>query len=76
MGAILKLISAILGIVSLILMLVAFIPLLGWLNWVVIPFAAISLIISSIADSRSGKAMSGAAVLFGILRLIFGGGIL
>ena len=68
--------SAILGMVSLILIMLAFIPLLGWLNWVVVPFAVFSLIVSSIAGSRSGKAMCAVAVIAGILRLIYGGGIL
>jgi hypothetical protein len=75
MGTIMRLISAILGMVSLILMLVAFTPLLGWLNWVVIPFAVISLIISSISNSSAGKTMCTVAIICGVLRLFFGGGI-
>ena len=76
MKMILKLVSVILGIVSLFGMLLAFIPLFGWLNWFLIPFATIGLIISSIAESGGGKIMCVVTILFGILRLIFGGGIL
>jgi len=57
-------------------MLLAFIPLLGWLNWFLIPVAIIGLIISSISASSAGKTMCAVAIIFGILRLIFGGGIL
>lgn len=74
------------GILSIIGMLVAFIPCLGALNWLVIPFAIIGLIISAIALSsaesdKKGTAIAGLvccgiAVLFGLLRLIFGGGVL
>ena len=64
------------GIISLIIMLVAFIPLLGLLNWVSIPIATLGLIFSSIVNSRNGKTMCITAMIFGILRLMFGGGIL
>jgi len=64
------------GIISLIIMLVAFIPLLGWLNWISIPIATLGLIFSSIVNSRNGKTMCIVAIVFGILRLMFGGGIL
>ena len=64
------------GMISLIIMLVAFIPLLGWLNWISIPIATLGLIFSSIVNSRNGKTMCIVAILFGILRLMFGGGIL
>ncbi len=64
------------GIISLIIMLVAFIPLLGWLNWISIPIATLGLIFSSIVNSRNGKTMCIVAIIFGILRLMFGGGIL
>jgi hypothetical protein len=71
-----KLIAFLSGIVSLLLMLVAFIPMLGWLNWLFIPFAFIGYIISSSCKSSSGKAMNGMAMIFGLLRLFLGGGIL
>lgn len=71
-----KFISNILGIVSLLLVIIAFIPLLGWLNWVVIPFAIVGLMISAVSNSKGGKTMCGMAVLLGMLRLILGGGIL
>jgi hypothetical protein len=71
-----KVVGSLLGILSLLGMLIAFIPLLGWLNWIVIPFAIIGLIICSIANSSGGKTMCIVAIIFGILRLMFGGGLL
>lgn len=72
------------GILSLVGMVVAFMPCLGSLNWLNIPFAAVGLIISVIAASRpdtrrlgsAGATMAGIAIMVGILRLILGGGIL
>jgi hypothetical protein len=72
----LRILGSLFGIISLILMLVAFVPLLGWLNWLVIPFAVIGLIISSLGNSTGGRAMNGVAIIVGIIRLVWGGGIL
>src|SRR6187549_3933024 len=41
----LNVISALIGIAALVAALVAFIPLLGWLNWLVIPVVAIGLVL-------------------------------
>ncbi len=71
-----SLIGNIVGIVCMLLMIVAFIPMLGWLNWVVIPVSAVGLIISSIAGSSGGKTMCGFAIAVGTARLMWGGGIL
>ena len=70
-----RMIGSILGIVSLILMAVAFAPLMGWLNWIFVPLAIISLIISSIVGSRTGQLTSVIAIIGGIMRLKLGGGI-
>ena len=79
--------SLIFGILSIIGMIVAFFPCLGSLNWINIPFAAIGLTISIIATTQTnvgesnGNAIAGLvlcsiAMLFGLIRLIAGGGVL
>jgi len=70
-----KTLGLILGIFVAIGMMLAFIPLLGWLNWLNIPFAILGLIFSSIGNSQGGKVLCGVAIVLGILRLILGGGI-
>ncbi len=70
-----KIIGSLFGIVCLLGMLIAFIPLLGWLNWLVIPLAVVGLIVSSLVKSSSGKTMCIVVIIFGILRLMFGGGL-
>ena len=78
-------ISLIWGILAIIGMMVGFIPCLGALNWLNIPFAGIGLLIGLIALGTSGNenkngAVAGIiccaiAVLFGIVRLFIGGGV-
>ena len=80
------LICVIWGIVALLWMLLAFIPLLGWGNWFMIPFAAIGAIIGAIgyaltSPQNRGRAKAGiilnvAAALIGAIRLSLGGGII
>ncbi len=74
------------GIGSMLWTLLAFIPLLGILNWPMIPFASIGLIISGLGyaltspehrgRARVGLWLNGLAILIGIVRLHLGGGIL
>jgi hypothetical protein len=81
-----QLVSLIWGILAVIGMGVAFIPCLGALNWLVIPFAVIGLIIGIVALAQAppanrGQAVAGTvcsaiAVVLGCVRLVLGGGIL
>jgi hypothetical protein len=71
-----KIIGLILGILSALGMLLAFIPLLGWLNWINIPFAIIGLIFSVISKSKGGTVLCIVAIIFGMIRLALGGGII
>jgi len=71
-----KLIGRIFAIITVVLMLVAFIPLLGWLNWLVIPFAIVGLLFSVIGKSTGGTVICCVAIVLGMLRLMLGGGII
>ena len=81
----LRVLSLVWGILSILGMLVAFVPCFGWLNWVVIPFALVGLVISGLAyvgspqDRRGGPIIGlitcSTAVVFGIMRLMVGGGV-
>jgi len=71
------------GIFSIMGMFVAFLPLLGWMNWGVIPFAIAGLVISiiGIATSRKSIRLGVAAIVLcciaivvGAFRLNLGGG--
>ncbi len=80
-----QLISVIWGLLGLLGAFVAFFPCLGWLNWLIIPFALIGLVMALVArdqeartgatPSNTGVILNGAAVLVGFGRLMIGGGI-
>ena len=81
-----QVLSLVWGILALLGFLLAFIPCLGALNWLNIPFAVIGLILGIVAFASAPagrRGLSGAgivlcliAVFIGAKRLIWGGGIL
>ena len=64
------LISLLWGIVAMFLMLIVFIPLVGWANWLVIPFAAVGAVIAAIGVMLSDKGSNGRAKAGLMLNLI------
>ena len=71
-----NLVSLIIGLVALVCALVAFIPLLGWVNWLIIPLAIIGAAIGMISSGSSGRNLNLFVILVAIVRLAIGGGIL
>jgi hypothetical protein len=72
----LNLVSLIIGAVSLLLAVVAFLPLLGWANWLIIPLAIVGAGIGAVSGSTAGRNLNILVVLIGVLRLFLGGGLL
>ncbi|HIE5514322.1 TPA: hypothetical protein ACXNQL_003576 [Stenotrophomonas maltophilia] len=79
-------ISLLWGVLALLWMILALIPLLGWGNWFLIPFAAVGAAIAALGilfthPSKLGRAwaglvLNGIVVVVGILRLGLGGGVI
>jgi hypothetical protein len=79
------LISLLWGIVAMIWMVLALIPLLGWGNWFLIPFAAVGAIIAAVGilltsperrgRAKTGLVLNGIVIVVAIGRLVLGGGI-
>jgi hypothetical protein len=79
------LISLLWGIVAMVWMVLALIPLLGWGNWFLIPFAAVGAIIAAIGvlftsagnrgRAKTGLVLNGIVIVVAIGRLMLGGGI-
>jgi hypothetical protein len=67
--------SLIIGIVALILAIIAFLPLLGWANWLIIPLAIIGAVVGMISRSTAGRNLNLIVIVIGIVRLMLGGGI-
>jgi hypothetical protein len=71
-----NILSLLIGAVALLLVLLAFIPLLGWANWIIIPLAIIGLALGAMSDRTSGRNLNIVVIAVGTLRLFLGGGIL
>jgi len=80
------LISLLWGIVAMLWMIVALIPLVGWANWILIPFAAVGAIIAAIGvlftssgkngRAKTGLVLNGLVILVALVRLMLGGGVI
>jgi len=68
--------SLIIGAVALLFAIVAFLPLLGWANWLIIPLALIGAAVGMASSSNSGRNLNLFVIVVGVLRLMLGGGIL
>ena len=71
----LNVISVLIGAFALLLAAVAFIPLLGWMNWLVFPLAIVGLGVGVVSRRRSGNNLNIAVIIICVLRLMLGGGI-
>ena len=69
-------ISVIIGVVALVIALVGFIPLLGILNWFVIPLAVVGLIVGMFDARTTGRNFNAIVLVLAVVRLFLGGGIL
>ena len=72
----LNLVSLIIGVVALLLALIAFLPLLGWANWLIIPLAVIGAAVGMASKSGVGRNLNLLVIVIGVIRLSLGGGIL
>ena len=80
------LISPLWGMFAMLWMVIALIPLLGWGNWFLIPFAAVGAIIAAIGiavtrsenrgRAKAGLVLNGIVIIVGIVRLSLGGGVI
>lgn len=71
-----NLVSLIIGAVALVMALVAFLPLLGWANWLIIPLAVVGAAIGMVSRGSAGRNLNLLVIVVGIVRLMLGGGIL
>lgn len=67
--------SIFIGLVALILAIPAFIPFLGWANWVIIPIAVVGLALGAMSSRTSGRNLNIVVIVVGVVRLMLGGGL-
>ena len=58
--------------VALVCAIVAFIPLLGWANWLIVPLAIIGAVIGMISRGTAGRNLNIFVIVIGIVRLMRG----
>jgi len=70
----LNMFSIIIGIIALLFGIVAFIPLLAWGYWLIVPLALVGLLLGFLSDKNTGRNLNLVVVAIGIFRLFIGGG--
>ena len=70
-----NLVSLLIGALAFVLAIVAFIPFLGWANWLIIPLAILGAGVGMISGSTSGRNLNLFVIVVGALRLMLGGGL-
>jgi len=71
-----NLVSLIIGFVALVCALIAFIPLLGWANWLIIPLAIIGAGVGMVSRGNAGRNLNLFVIIIAVLRLMLGHGII
>ena len=71
----LNIVSLVIGVVALLFGLVAFLPLLGWANWLIIPLAILGAVIGMASSGTAGRNLNIFVIVVGVIRLSLGGGI-
>ena len=79
------LISLLWGLFAMLWMILALIPLLGWGNWFLIPFAAVGAIIAAVGialtspqkrgRAKAGLVLNALVIVVATARLLLGGGL-
>ena len=70
-----NLVSLIIGFVALAFAVIAFLPLLGWANWLIIPLAIIGAAVGMISRGSAGRNLNRLVIVIGVVRLMIGGGL-
>lgn len=69
-----NIVSIIIGLIALVFAVVAFLPLLGWANWLIIPLAVIGAAVGMVSRSTAGRNLNLFVIVVGFVRLMLGGG--
>ncbi|MEA3064459.1 MAG: hypothetical protein QOJ27_898 [Sphingomonadales bacterium] len=70
-----NLVSLIIGAIAALLAIPAFLPLLGWMNWLIVPVAVVGLLFGLASGSRGGRNLNLVVIALGVVRLMLGGGL-
>ena len=71
-----NLISIVFGIIALVIVIPSTIPLLGWGNWIALPFAVAGVGLGALSRTNGGRNFCLIVLAIAIARLMLGGGII
>lgn len=72
----LNVISMLIGALALALGILAFLPLLGWAYWLIVPIALVGLVLGMMSDRNTGRNLNVVVIVVGVARLMLGGGLI
>ncbi len=70
-----KFLARLVSILAAFVAAIAFLPLFGWMYWLIIPMAVIGLIFSALGNSRGSRLLCIVVIVVGLIRLAIGGGL-
>lgn len=70
-----NLLSILVGLFALCWALLAFLPLFGWMYWLVIPVAIVGFAIGALSRGTTGRTLNLIVIVVGVIRLVIGHGI-
>ncbi len=68
--------SSLIGLFALVLMIPTIIPLLGWVNWIIVPIALFGAGVGSFSSGTGARNFCLGVAALGMLRLWLGGGLI
>lgn len=73
-GAMLNIVSILIGLVALVFAIPGLVPLFGWINWLVLPLALLGAGVGALSSRTAGRNLNIVVLIVGIVRLMLGGG--
>lgn len=70
----LNILSILIGLVALVFAIPGLVPLLGWINWLVLPLALLGAGLGALSSRTAGRNLNIIVLIVGIARLMLGGG--
>lgn len=70
----LNIVSILIGLVALVFAIPGLVPLLGWINWLVLPVALLGAGVGALSRSNAGRNLNILVLIVGVVRLMLGGG--
>ena len=71
-----NLVSILFGIIALVIVIPSTIPLLGWGNWLALPFAVAGVGLGALSSTNGGRNFCLIVLAIAVVRLMLGGGII